>query len=140
MDALLWLIVAVVLGGIEVASGVLVPIFFAMGALAAALVALGVDSVIIESLVFLGVSVASLGTIRRPLQTRFSPPQLRSGVQALIGRDAVVVQRIDNDENTGQVRIGGEVWRARAFGDEQTFEEGAKVQVTAFEGVTALVL
>jgi len=37
------------------------------------------------------------------------------------------------------VKIGGEVWSARAFFDDQVIEPGANVEVAKIEGATALV-
>lgn len=139
-DAVVWLVVGLVLVAAEVASGDFVLLFLGVGALAAAAAALGVDSILIEGAVAVAVAGLSVGLLRGPLKRRVTPPLLLSGTQALVGRSCVVVQRIDNDANTGQVRIGGEVWRARAYGDGPNFEEGDKVDVIAIEGVTALVL
>ena len=43
------------------------------------------------------------------------------------------------DDLSGQVKIGGEVWSARAFMDGQVLEPGARVEVARIEGATALV-
>jgi len=37
------------------------------------------------------------------------------------------------------VKIGGELWRARAYDATQTIEAGAKVRVVEVKGATALV-
>ncbi len=55
-----------------------------------------------------------------------------------MGRDAVVLERIANDEGVGVVKIDGEVWTARAFGDE-VIEPGTRVHVMEIRGATALV-
>ena len=48
------------------------------------------------------------------------PPPIRTGAAALVGRPAMVLERIANDEGVGCVRIdGGEVWTARSFDDER---------------------
>jgi membrane protein implicated in regulation of membrane protease activity len=48
-----------------------------------------------------------------------------------------VTERVD--DLGGQVKIGGEVWSARAFLDGQVLEPGARVEVAKIEGATALV-
>jgi membrane protein implicated in regulation of membrane protease activity len=65
------------------------------------------------------------------------PGALRTGTAALPGRSAVVVDRVD--ATGGRVKIGGEVWSARAFDERQVLEPGTKVQVAEIEGATALV-
>ena len=50
-----------------------------------------------------------------------------------------MVERIENDANTGSVKLEGEVWTARAFEDEHVFEPGQRVSVVEIKGATALV-
>jgi membrane protein implicated in regulation of membrane protease activity len=64
-------------------------------------------------------------------------PDLASA--ALVGRQALVLERIANGEGVGCVKIDGEVWTARAFDDDEVIESGKQVQVLAIKGATALV-
>jgi membrane protein implicated in regulation of membrane protease activity len=48
-----------------------------------------------------------------------------------------VLERVD--ANGGQVKIGGEIWTARAYMDDQVIEPGTRVDVLKIEGATALV-
>ena len=90
---------------------------------------------------FLLVSVLSL-TVLRPIALSHMrvPPQIRTGTAALIGKQAVVLERIVNQEGVGCVRIDGEVWTARAFDDDQIYERGTRVEVVQIKGATALVM
>jgi membrane protein implicated in regulation of membrane protease activity len=80
-------------------------------------------------------------TVVRPIARRHinMPPQLRTGTAALVGRTAVVLERIDNDEGVGRVRLDGEVWSARAYDEDKVIEPGARVHVMEIRGATALV-
>jgi membrane protein implicated in regulation of membrane protease activity len=49
-----------------------------------------------------------------------------------------VLERIAN-EHPGTVRIGGEVWTARAYGEDEVIEAGEVVDVIEIRGATALV-
>ena len=84
---------------------------------------------------------ASLGTllVLRPIARRHlkTPPRIRTGTAALVGGRAVVLERVD--ANGGQVRIGGEVWSARAYDEDDSFDPGARVEVMKIDGATALV-
>jgi membrane protein implicated in regulation of membrane protease activity len=75
----------------------------------------------------------------RPIARRHihTPAQLRTGTAALVGSRAVVLERVDVDG--GRVKIGGEVWSARSYFDEQVIQPGARVEVAKIEGATALV-
>jgi membrane protein implicated in regulation of membrane protease activity len=67
------------------------------------------------------------------------PAQLRTGTAALVGRRAIVLERICNDEAAGCVRIDGDVWTARAYDDDAVIEAGTPVHVMEIRGATALV-
>jgi membrane protein implicated in regulation of membrane protease activity len=54
-----------------------------------------------------------------------------------VGSRAVVLERVD--DRSGRVKIGGEVWTARAFEEGDVIEPGATVHVAKIEGATALV-
>jgi membrane protein implicated in regulation of membrane protease activity len=88
--------------------------------------------------VFIAASVASLAVLR-PLARRHlrTPARLRTGTAALVGTPAVVVQRVDL--NGGQVKIGGEIWSARAFDEDEVIEPGIRATVMKIDGATALV-
>ena len=83
-------------------------------------------------------SLASLALLR-PIAVRHlrMPARLRTGTAALVGTKALVVERVD--VHGGQVKIGGDVWSARAFDETQVIEPGARVDVVKIEGATALV-
>ena len=67
------------------------------------------------------------------------PPQIRTGTDALIGKHAVVLERIENYEGVGCVKIDGEVWTARSLHDDEVIERGTRVEVVDIKGATALV-
>src|SRR5690606_33703589 len=64
-------------------------------------------------------------------------PVLRSGVSALVGREALVVSEVTR--HSGRVRIGGEEWTARPYDSSLVIPPGTTVDVFAIEGATALV-
>lgn len=136
---LLWLIAAVGLAGLELASLDFVLIMLAGGAAAATLVALVGIPLIIQVVVFAVVSLALLGLVR-PVAKRHleaSTGHHATGVDALIGQPATVLESVDADR--GAVKIGGEVWTARSYDETQVLEAGEKVQVIEIRGATALV-
>jgi membrane protein implicated in regulation of membrane protease activity len=135
----IWAILAVALSIGEL----LTPGMFFLGPVALAAVAAGIVSLLgvaawLQLLVFIGVSVASLGILRPIARAHLNMPALtRTGAAALVGSKAVVLQRVD--ANGGRVRIGGEEWSARAYLDDQVLEPGTRVEVVKIEGATALV-
>ena len=137
-DWVVWSIVAAALavGEIFTLSFFLGPIALA-AALAAIVGAVGAP-IELQVAVFIGASAASL-LVLRPVARRHlrTPAALRSGTAALVGQRVVVLQRVDAE--SGQVKIGGEVWTARPFDEDSVLEEGARVEVLKIEGATALV-
>ncbi len=139
-DWLLWLILAVIFGVGEIATlGFFLAPFAGGAAVAAVVSAIGVPFV--GSLaVFLVVSVILLAALRPLARShRRMPPSLRTGTAALVGKSATVVERIANNEGVGCVKIDGDVWTARAYMEEETYEPGTRVQVVEIRGATALV-
>jgi membrane protein implicated in regulation of membrane protease activity len=53
--------------------------------------------------------------------------------------DAVVLVPVTSTDTTGQVRVNGEIWSARAAHPGDMFSEGDRVQVVSIDGTTAVV-
>jgi len=113
---------------------------FALGATVAAVAALAGTGAIVSLVCFLAVALLSLAVLRPIAASHMKiPPRLRTGAAALIGKQAVVLERIANDEGMGSVRIDGEVWTARSYNDDEVIERGTRVDVVDIKGATALV-
>jgi membrane protein implicated in regulation of membrane protease activity len=133
-----WVVIAVALGIAEIFTTFLVFGMFAVGGLAAALVAALNANVVVQAVAFAAVSTALLAFLR-PIARRHlqSSPETRTGVDALVGQQALVVQRVD--AHGGRVKIGGEIWSARALHPEQILAPGTAVDVIEIKGATAFV-
>src|SRR3954470_6163248 len=136
-----WVIWSIVAAGFAVGEIFTLGFFLGPIALAAALAAVSAAigvAVEVQVAVFVVASIASLAFLR-PVARRHlrTPAQLRTGTAALVGQPALVVQRVDAQQ--GQVKIGGEVWTARPYDDDDVFEPGQRVDVLKIDGATALV-
>jgi membrane protein implicated in regulation of membrane protease activity len=133
-----WLIAAVGLGIPLVLTAMPEFGMFSAGAVAAAVTAGLEGGVVAQFVVFAVVSVALVAVVR-PIAARHSArPQLVTGIDALKGRQALVVERVDG--HGGRVKLAGEVWSARSLDAERTFEVGEQVDVAEIEGATAVVM
>jgi membrane protein implicated in regulation of membrane protease activity len=113
---------------------------FAFGAALAAIVDAAGAPELAAWIVFVVASLATLVFIRPVAMSHMRmPPQLRTGAAALVGRSAVVLERIANHEGVGCVKIDGEIWTARSLDDDQVIEPGTRVEVVQIKGATALV-
>jgi membrane protein implicated in regulation of membrane protease activity len=137
--AVIWLISALVLAGAEALTGDMFLLMLGGGALAAALTSWLTDwPVWADGTVFLIVSVLLLVLVRPALRRRLTParaPQM--GIQALEGKNALVLDRVARDE--GQVKLDGQVWTARPLNDADVYEPGDSVTVVHIHGATAVV-
>ena len=139
MSWIVWLIVAAVLGVAE-----LLTTTFAFGIIAAAAVVAAVIGAFhialpLQLAAFVVAAGAGLGFVR-PIALRHlkQPPALRTGVAALVGRTAIVLEEVT--DHSGRVRIDGEEWTSRAYVDDSpAIPVGAKVDVMQIKGATALV-
>lgn len=137
--ALIWLIFALVLAGAEALTGDMFLLMLSGGALAAA----GVNWLTnwplwTDALVFLIVSVLLLALVRPPLRRRLTPaPSIQLGIQALEGKQALVLDRVASHE--GQVKLDGQVWTARPLNEGDVYEPGESVTVVHIDGATAVV-
>jgi len=135
---LLWLAIAAALGVAELLTATLDLLLLG----GAALVAGGVAAIGLGTgfqLLAFAVTAVLMLTVIRPIARRYltSAPQLRSGVAALVGREAVTLTTVGREP--GLVRLAGEDWTARAYDPDLVIPAGATVDVFAIEGATALV-
>lgn len=137
--AVVWLVAMVVLLIVEAIVPGLVSIWFAIGSLAALIAALLNAPLWLQVVWFLAVSVATL-VLTRPLAQRYVNSRVQpTNADALIGRDCVVTEDIDNLAGTGAVKIGGKVWTARAEDENEKYAQGDVVKAVRIEGVKLIV-
>ncbi len=136
----LWVIAACGLGVGEMLTTGFFLAPFALGAALAAVVDVAGVGGLAAWIVFVVASLLSLMVLRPIALSHMKvPPQIRTGSAALVGKQAIVLERIANSEGVGCVRIDGEVWTARSLFDDQVIERGAHVEVVQIKGATALV-
>jgi len=133
----IWLIIAVVLGVVEILT-----LTAALGILGAAALITAVFAAIVplpfQLLVFTAAATTGVLLIRPIALRHMHQPQLeRFGVDALIGERAYVIDEVTG--LSGRVRIGGEEWTARAYDETLVIPAGATVDVMQISGSTALV-
>jgi membrane protein implicated in regulation of membrane protease activity len=135
---IVWLIVAAVLGVAELLTTTLAFGLLAIAAAAAAVVGAFHLSFALQLAVFAVAAGAGLGFVR-PIAIKHikQPPALRTGVAALVGRSAIVLEEVT--EHGGRVRIDGEEWSSRPYDETLIIPVGTKVDVMQIKGATVLV-
>jgi membrane protein implicated in regulation of membrane protease activity len=135
----LWLTLAVLLGVAEIISLDLVLIMVAIGALAAAGVAVfAPDLWWLQTLIAVGVSVGMLILARPTLMEKVrQAPGYRSSTDKLVGSTGVATTEITAD--SGEVKIDGLIWTARVHTPDTVIEKGAEIEVYEIDGAIAVV-
>ncbi|MEU3886457.1 MULTISPECIES: NfeD family protein [unclassified Streptomyces] len=141
IDAWLWWLIGAAALGIALVVTAMPELgMLAVGAIAAAVVT-GVfgGGAVAQVAVFAVISTAGIAVVR-PIANRHRAqrPQLATGVDALKGRQAVVLERVDG--SGGRIKLAGEVWSARALDTGNAYEVGQEVDVVDIEGATAIVM
>jgi membrane protein implicated in regulation of membrane protease activity len=140
MAAVIWILVALALAGLEVVTLSFVAFYPALGALAAAVTALLGGNIGLQLLVFAVVSVVALLLTRKPLLRMMRRmPSIPSNAPTVLGKRAVVFIAIEaGPGQRGQVKVGTEHWSARSE-DERPIAEGTTVEVVRIDGVALVV-
>ncbi|MET9431427.1 MULTISPECIES: NfeD family protein [unclassified Streptomyces] len=140
IDAWVWWLIGAVGLGIPLVLTAMPELgMLSVGAIAGALTAALGLGVVAQVVVFAAVSVALIAVVR-PIAARHRDgrPQHATNVDALRGRQAVVLERVDG--SGGRIKLAGEVWSARSLDADQTFEPGQQVDVVEIDGATAVVM
>lgn len=138
-NTVMWLIVLVVLIAAEIATMGLTTIWFAAGALVAAIISLMGGNMWWQSGIGLVVSLALLFFTRPVAVKYFNKERVRTNVESLIGRQAIVISEVNNLQGTGQVNVGGQEWSARSSVDSVVYPVGSVLDVVAISGVKLIV-
>jgi len=139
-----WAILGAVLVVAEVFTSGFVLLWFGIGALAAGLAGfLGVNSIILQFLIFAIVSIALTAASRTIFVNYFSREKsggdLKSGVESLPGKIGTVVSSSHGAMHEGAVKVFGSTWTAYPAEGEEPLEAGDRVEVTRVQGASIYV-
>ncbi len=133
-----WLAIMVFCLIVEVSTVGLITIWFAGGALIAAIVSMIGGPMWLQIVLFLVASLVLL-IFTRPIAVKyFNKNRTKTNVETIIGKQAIVTDRIDNLKGQGQIITDGMEWTARSA-NEEIIEEGCIVEIKEIKGVKAIV-
>ncbi len=140
MQYYIWLIATLVLVILEICTAGFGVVCFAFGTLFSALVsALGLN-LTWQIAVFAVVSLLTF-IFLRPIAMRFldrNAKYVKTNADALVGRKAIVSERIDATQHTGRVAIDGDDWKAVSE-DGSVIEKGTEVEVVKLDSIILTV-
>lgn len=134
-----WLLAVVILVIIEIITMGLTTIWFAGGAVVAAVAAAVHAPLYIQVALFITISVVLLIFTRPVAMKYFNKNRTQTNVDSVIGRQAVVLKEIDNLMGTGQVSLEGMEWTARTKEAGMKIHRDAVVRILAVDGVKLIV-
>ena len=135
----IWLVVFVACIAIEIITMGLTTIWFAGGALVAAIGAALGAPIWLQAVFFGAVSLVLLYFTRPVAVKYFNKDRVKTNAESLVGKQAVVISEIDNLQGIGQVSVNGPEWSARTVEEGITLTEGRVVIVRAISGVKLMV-
>jgi membrane protein implicated in regulation of membrane protease activity len=137
---IIWLVAAVVFFIGEAMTDGFCLLWFSVASLVALFLSLITDSLIIQGGVFFAVAIILLVSTKN-LTAKFmnNRPTVKSNVDALIGKKAKIIEKLDPIEGAGKVKINGEVWKAIPENDAEIFELGEQVIVKKVDGVKLII-
>ena len=134
-----WLITMILFIGFELATMGLTTMWFALGSLAALVVAAVGGPVWLQVIVFFVVSLLALFGFRNLTKDHFNRNRVKTNADSLIGRKGIVTEEVSNVYATGQVTVAGQEWTAGSVDDSVTLEKGEMVVIRSISGVKLMV-
>lgn len=132
----IWTIIAVVLAIAEILTVDFTFLMIAGGALAAAGVSAAGGGLILQIVVFAVVSIVLLFFVRPWARKHVNDSSTgESNIYAMTGKVARTLSAVD--AASGRVKVGGEVWSAKTYGEP--ISEDTVVIITAVEGAQVVI-
>ncbi len=139
MDWWIWIVAALGLVGLEVATGTFYVMFFAVGAVIVGLLRVAglADPLWLQLVLFGSISIATVVFFRRPLFDRVRGGDAHEGIDDIKSETARAVNVIE-PSTRGKAILRGVPWNARNVGDQAIAADG-KCVIEKVDGLTLLV-
>ena len=132
-----WLAVAAIMLFVEINTAALVSIWFVLGAVITAVLAVFVDNFWVQLAVFAVSSAVLLAALRNYYRKKLRPSTSADvSKYSMVGKSAVASENIT--QHSGKVLVGDVYWRAVCVEDE-IIRSGSRVIITAENGTTLTV-
>ena len=135
----LWLVAAAIFIVIEIVTLGLTSIWFAGGSIVAAIGAAFQLDFLVQLILFAIVSVLLLIFTRPIAAKHLTSKTVKTNVESLVGKEAIVKEEINNLKEEGVAFLNGQEWTARSEDKERVIPAGTKVIVQKISGVKLIV-
>ncbi len=133
----LWLIAAGIFFIIEIATVGFLIFWLGIGALFAMVASFFTDNLLIQTTVFV-ISSSVLIPLTKPIVNKYfdDGKTIATNAYSLIGKVGIVTTAINTLNSTGQVKVNGEIWSAKA---DEDIKQGTEVEILKIDGVKLIV-
>ena len=136
----IWIIIALIFVIIEMFTSGFAVMCISIGCLFGA-VASAIDWELKWQLLTFAIGTALAFMTVRPLVYKFfynKSHEVKTNMDALVGRKALVTERIEGELHPGRVKVDGDDWKAVSL-EAETIEVGEAVEITALNSVIVTV-
>ena len=134
----IWLIIAGIFFIGEIATVGFLIFWFAIGSLVAMVASFFIDSIIIQTTIFV-ISSTILIFSTKPFVKKFvDVKKTNTNAFSIIGKNALVIKEINPIQAQGQIKINGEIWSAESD-NNKIIPEGSEVEILQIRGVKTIV-
>lgn len=134
---LVWLVVAIVFGIMELMTPSLTLIWFSIGAIILIFLSSFIDSIIVQVLVFGVISTSMLIIATKKIVKKDENYKYQTNLQGVIAKGGTVKEDILPNK-PGIVIVGREEWTAVSF-DDEPIKKDTRVEIIKIEGVKLIV-
>ena len=136
--AIAWIVVAIIFALVEGITLGMVTIWFTIGSIISAIVALVGGSLPVQVGIFFGASLLLLIFTRPIFVKHLKIGKEKNVIQLLEGRIGIVTQAI-RPFSSGLVKVNGVTWTAIGEDPDSAFDKGTEVEIMRVEGVKLIV-
>ena len=135
-ETIIWLVITVLALIIEGSTAGLTTIWFAVAGAVSFVLSLFSTNVYVQIVVFFLVSILLLVFTRPIIKKTLVKQKEKTNADKIIGEKALVIEEINEFAGTGQIKISGAVWSAKA---NDVIPKDEKVIIKEIKGVHAIV-
>lgn len=135
----IWLIIAGFFAILEIITEGFLVLWIAIGALLAMIFSFFFPEMVTAQVILWALSSAILILSTKKLTAKIVPKTTPTNVYSVIGKRAIVVQEINIDKSSGQVKVDGDLWSAKSENSEEVIPVDSHVEVLRVEGVKVVV-
>ena len=134
----IWVIVAGIFFVAEIFTTGFLVFWFGLSALVVTFLSLFVQDLVIQTTVFLVLSVILIFATRPFVNKFLQTKSVSTNVFSSIGKHGIVINELDSINGTGQIKVNGEVWSAEEINGNNV-PKNAEVVIVKIVGVKAIV-